>query len=102
MFRENESKPPEEKDFNLRLGNSSDDIQSIYYGLLARERVKRAKEKKGRPQPVSLEEREGMLLRAKVLADGARQYGVDPLKIEKDWEDATNEGRPPIGGAKDD
>ncbi|HJX45674.1 MAG TPA: hypothetical protein VJ399_00695 [Patescibacteria group bacterium] len=102
MFRDNESKPLEEKDFDMRLGNLADDIQSMYYRLLARERVKRAKEKKGRPEPVNLTEREGMLARAKVLASVASQYGIDPLKVEKDWEKASKGGRPPIGGAKDD
>lgn len=30
-------------------------------------------------------------------------YGVDPEKMERDWERATSKkGRPPIGGAQDD
>lgn len=30
-------------------------------------------------------------------------YGVDPKKMERDWERATSrKGRPPIGGAQDD
>ena len=30
-------------------------------------------------------------------------YGdVDPKKMEKDWDEATKDERPPIGGAKDD
>ncbi|OGM08068.1 hypothetical protein A2W13_02775 [Candidatus Woesebacteria bacterium RBG_16_36_11] len=102
MFRDNEEKPIEEKDFDLRLKSSPDDIQSMYFKLLARERVQRAKARRGRPEPINLEEREGMLTRAKVLADIASQYGVNPLKVEKDWENATKKGRPPIGGAKDD
>jgi hypothetical protein len=96
------SEEEKERYFNLDLNNSANDEQDMYHTLLGKVRAKRARQLKGKPPTIGLNEREELLRRAKVLAKGAHFHGVDPIKQEEAWDKATYKGRPPIGGAKDD
>lgn len=88
--------------FKHDLEKSPRDVQDKYHHLLLDEQLKRAKENGNRPAgPVPLNIREMILQAANVPGDieGAKKS----LKMARDWETYTSkDGRPPIGGAKDD
>ncbi|QQG41761.1 MAG: hypothetical protein HYV90_00385 [Candidatus Woesebacteria bacterium] len=92
-------KLPEQKAFELDLANASDLIRDEYRTLLLKAQLKGAKSNKGASVTISLEEREKLLDRARQIA----QFGhADPEKMADDWERASANGRPPLGGAQDD
>jgi hypothetical protein len=87
--------------FQERLDKTSPDVKARYSGILLSEQIRLAKENKGRPVKIPAEEREHLLTLV------IRGYDVDTIKMarkmERDWNAATSkDGRPPIGGAKDD
>lgn len=90
-------KSGEQKGFDLTLSRLGRPTRSIYDQLLLEKQIELAKENKGKPVTISVEEREKILSRARQVA----QYGnADPKRMAGDW-DYRNQ-RPPIGGAQDD
>jgi hypothetical protein len=101
MEKKQEDLSAEEKEFTFRLKTAPEDVRDMYYRLLARDRAERGKN--GMPPPYKLEDKWMFLAKANTLAESAKKYGVDPLKMRRDYEKYHDRrGRPPIGGAQDD
>jgi len=91
-------KTVDRKSFDLRLAAVSEGTRQEYQNILTNEQIRRAKENKGKPVAISTAERELFLNRATKTV----LYGkVDPQRMARDWEAASRNGRPPIGGAQD-
>jgi hypothetical protein len=87
------------RDFELKLQRASPKVRDEYHRLLVEKQVESAKKSEGHAVTVSTEEREELFKQA----DTNIYVGhVDPQKMNKDWENASHNGRPPIGGAKND
>lgn len=87
--------------FQERLDKAPPDVKARYSGILVSEQIRLAKDNKGRPVKIPAEEREHLLN----LAFGGHDADAIKMarKMERDWNAATSkDGRPPIGGAKDD
>ena len=98
------------REFIQEVDNATEGEVDRYHQLLNAARKNRQDPKKPGLVTISTEERLKLIRLAKSneditsLIQAPSIVGVDPIKMEEDWESATraNKGRPPIGGAVDD
>ncbi|KKU09868.1 MAG: hypothetical protein UX13_C0027G0003 [Candidatus Woesebacteria bacterium GW2011_GWB1_45_5] len=91
-------KTTEGKSFDLRLTRASEAVRKQYQSILTAEQAQRARENNGKTVTIDITEKEQFLDRATAIVI----YGkADPQKMAQDWESASRDGRPPIGGAQD-
>jgi hypothetical protein len=91
----------EEKEFDLHLETKvPPSIKREYGDIYFSEQMRLGKENGGKPVTISLEQKKDFLNKATSNITIGR---VDPIKMGEAWEKETSkEGRPPIGGARDD
>lgn len=83
----------------LKLRDENPAVYMEYFDLLIKKQINLLKENGNKPVIVTTEQKENLIKQAHT---NIIMGHVDPAKMERDWERASENGRPPIGGAQDD